>query len=307
MVKDPVSLAWREAAMDLGIEVVAPFEIVLEDGTRETFPALIKHFGRPLGTVVEMHLTDGDRFWRLSAIAAAAGYYYSQLNPEAYGSYSRPTFIDALVDWGWADPSVAPPQWYQEAVEKSVVCWRAKSRGGLVEKRSVLSDEGARSDIPGQRLENLFGQRWFRFLVGLGWTATVASVFSLSTYCPFLFAFNAVLGCFLVGGGLGLWWLTLWARQKNARLGQFGIGSLLFLLVFAALFFGTVRWIVDLGPQADNAVAFCVCALICVVLAAISVPFVLFMGEAVLWAAVWLVKRPQVRRWIRGWRNNDRS
>ena len=303
MKQDPVSVAWREAATDLGIEVVAPFEMVLEDGTQETFPALIKHFGRPLGTVVESYLTGDDRFWKFSAVADAGGYYYSQLNPEVYGSYSRPTFIDTLVDWGWADPNAAPPQWYKEAVEKTVVCWRAHSHGGLVEKRSVLSVEAARPDILGHRLEDLFGERWFRFLVGLGWTATVASVFSRSTYCPFPFAFNAVLGCFLVGGGLGLWWLTLWARQKNARLGQFGIGSLLFLLVFAALFFGTVRWIVDLGPQADNAEAFCICALVCLVLAAISIPFVLLMGEAVIWAAVWLVNRPQVRRWIRGRRS----
>jgi hypothetical protein len=306
MKDGPVSLAWREAAMELGIEVVAPFEMAMEDGTTEPFAALVKHFGCPLGTVVESYLTGGDRFQKRSAIADAAGYYYSQLNPEIYGSYSRTTFIETLVDWGWAEPNVAAPGWYKEAVEKSVLCWRAKSYGGLVEKRSVLNPEAALPDSPWQRPVDPFGRRWFRFLAGLAWTAAVASIFSLRTRCPFLFAFAAVLGGFFVYGGLGLWWLTLWARQKDARPGQFGIGSLLFLMVFAALFFGTVRWIVDLGPQANDAEAFCICALACLVLAVISVPFVLFMSEAVICAAVWFIKRPHVGRWIRGRRRNER-
>jgi len=73
--------------------------------------------------------------------------------------------------------------------------------------------------------------------------------------------------------------LTLWARQRDARLGQFGIGSLLLLTVFVAIFLGTVRWIVvqalEHWPQSDSIGVFCIFALICLVLACFSVPFVL--------------------------------
>ena len=151
---------------------------------------------------------------------------------------------------------------------------------------------------------------WFRFLAGLAYTAFIANFFSACTDCTYPFAFAAVLGIFFVCGGLGLWWLTLWARQKDARRGQFGIGSLLFLTVFVAMFFGIVRWIVvrssQQWPQADSIGVFCIVAVICLLLACLSIPFVLCMGEAVLWAAVWFVKQPQVRRLLHGRSKNDR-
>lgn len=152
---------------------------------------------------------------------------------------------------------------------------------------------------------------WFRFLTGLAYTALIANVFSVCTNCTYPFAFVAVLGSFFLYGGLGLWWLTLWARQRDARPGQFGVGSLLLLMVFAAMFLGTVRWIVvqvsQQWPQSDGIGVFCIFAVICLLLACISIPFILWMSEAMLWAAVWFVRRPQVRRLLRGRRKNDGS
>lgn len=118
MTSERVTLAWREAAVDLGVDVVAPFEIALQGGTSERFAVLVRHFGCPLGTLIDSELTDGDTFWKRSAICDAAGYCYSQLNPEAYNTYDRSTFIETLVDWGWAEANTAPPRWYAEAVEK---------------------------------------------------------------------------------------------------------------------------------------------------------------------------------------------
>jgi hypothetical protein len=145
---------------------------------------------------------------------------------------------------------------------------------------------------------------WYRFLAGLAYTGLVASLLSTSTRCAFFFTFAAVFSGFLVCGGLGLWWLTLWARQKDARPGQFGIGSLLFLMVFGAIFCGTVRWIVvrvaEQQSQPESAGLFCIVALICLPLTLVSIPVVLRMMEGVLWTAAWFVKRPQVRRWILG-------
>jgi hypothetical protein len=179
-----------------------------------------------------------------------------------------------------------------------VYSWRASMR--------VATDNDAKCQ-PEAHAPTSHRQRWYRFLAGLAWATAVASLLSRGTQCTFPFAFAAVLGGSFVCGGLGLWWLTLWARQKDGRLGQFGVGSLLFLMVYAAIFFGTVRWIVALRPQADNIETFCICALVCLFLALISIPFVLGTSEAVLWAAVWFVNLPQVRRWIRGRGKDDRS
>ena len=118
MTSDAVSLAWREAAADLRIEIVAPFEVTTGDGTREVFPLLVKRFGGRLGALAETSLTGEERFWKRSAIADVAGYSYSQLNPEVYSTYNRSAFIEALVDWGWTEPDAAPPAWYLEAVTK---------------------------------------------------------------------------------------------------------------------------------------------------------------------------------------------
>ena len=152
---------------------------------------------------------------------------------------------------------------------------------------------------------------WLKFFAGLAYAAFVANVLSISTHCTLPFAFAAVLGSLAIYACLGIWWLTLWARQRDARLGQFGIGSLLLLMVFVAIFLGMVRWIavqvLEQSPQADSVGVFCMVALACLFLACFSIPFVLCMSEAVLRAAVWFINRPQVRRWLRERRRNDRS
>jgi len=152
---------------------------------------------------------------------------------------------------------------------------------------------------------------WLKFFAGLAYTALVANVLSIGTHCTFAVAFAAVLGSFAIYGGLGIWWLALWARQRDARFGQFGIGSLLLLMVFAAIFLGMVRWIAvkvsEQSPQDDSVGVFCMVALACLFVACMSIPFVLYMGEAVLRAAVWFLNRPRVRRWLHEQRRNDRS
>jgi len=42
---------------------------------------------------------------------------------------------------------------------------------------------------------------WFRFVVGLGYTAVMAYFFSICTHCTFPFAFATVLGIFVIYGG----------------------------------------------------------------------------------------------------------
>jgi hypothetical protein len=130
----------------------------------------------------------------------------------------------------------------------------------------------------------------------MAYAAALANIFGAATHCTFPFAFASILGMFVICGVLGLWWLTRCARQKDSRRGQFGIGSLLLLTVFAAMFLGTVRWIVlrveEKQPLPDSLGAFCVIAVVCSFFACISIPFVLCLNEALLWAAVWLIRSP---------------
>src|SRR5215472_7670733 len=99
-----ISIAWRQAGEDLGIWVVAPFELVTEDGEIERIEALIPDFGSPKGTLVANESVCGDSRQRL-------GYYSSNLFP-SYRKYVRSYFIDTLNDWGWfGKPREAPP-WY---------------------------------------------------------------------------------------------------------------------------------------------------------------------------------------------------
>jgi hypothetical protein len=143
---------------------------------------------------------------------------------------------------------------------------------------------------------------WFGFLAGLLYLALVAGIFCLITGSPFPLVFAAVVAGSLFCGGLGLAWITLWAVRKDARLGQFTVGSLLFLMVFVAIFFGMVRWLATRIAEQDGApddlFMFAWFTVMCLVLTGVAIPLVLRMTEAVLWAAVWLVRRPAVRHWL---------
>jgi uncharacterized membrane protein len=141
--------------------------------------------------------------------------------------------------------------------------------------------------------------RFDRFLVGVFILGLVALGISEQIAQPFWLVLIAVL-CFAVAScALAIWWLALWATQKDARPGQFGIGSLLFLAAFVAIYCGAVRWIVTLMPSstpASESRDFCSVAVIMLIVAVVSVGPVFCLSDGLLWAAVWLVKRPGVRR-----------
>lgn len=102
-----LSEAWKVAASDLGIRVLAPYRVDL-DGVVVEFDALIADFGGPGGTaVVEMGQADP----RAKVAADRAGVFYSQLSAPAYSQYDRAEFIDTLDDWGWFG-SDEPPTWF---------------------------------------------------------------------------------------------------------------------------------------------------------------------------------------------------
>jgi len=104
-VDSAISSAWKTAGSELGIEVVAPFGVVV--GNRDVeVEAYISNFGGPKGTVVLSESTSKHQK-ELSKL----GYYVSILFP-SYRRYSRQHFVDTLDDWQWFGDPVKCPSWY---------------------------------------------------------------------------------------------------------------------------------------------------------------------------------------------------
>lgn len=103
---EAISKAWREAADDLGIRVIAPFDISAESGEKVTYEAFIADFGGPSGTVVGVL---DDPF--PDPLREAHGYYTSNLGL-SYQLYRREFFIDTLNDWKWFGDEQLRPDWY---------------------------------------------------------------------------------------------------------------------------------------------------------------------------------------------------
>ena len=109
--------AWLEASRDLGIRVVAPFVLTVNESERE-YVALVRDFGRPKGILVAVSLCAPGSRGRIESFAAtvmsfaaSAGYGCSILNAASYSTYERQHFIDTLFDWGYAGPPDARPSW----------------------------------------------------------------------------------------------------------------------------------------------------------------------------------------------------
>lgn len=108
---DRVSDAWRRAATDLGIDVVAPYEVVDQTtGVSARALAFVPQFGSPAGTLV-IGSTASDS--QCLAWARAEGAFVSIVNEGAYADYDRKLFVDTLDDWGWFGAAQSTPAWYQ--------------------------------------------------------------------------------------------------------------------------------------------------------------------------------------------------
>ncbi len=98
--------AWREAAQDLGIEIVCRYALKLKSGEEVQADVLVKDFG-PILVATE---AAGETFRRLGDQIAAEGYGYSMLCGEEL-TYDRKHFIEILKDWDWTGPEDRRPTW----------------------------------------------------------------------------------------------------------------------------------------------------------------------------------------------------
>ena len=151
---------------------------------------------------------------------------------------------------------------------------------------------------------------WFQFLAGLFYLAIVSVILCVATGRPFAVIMAAVVVTSLLCSGLVLLWLTLWAVRKDSRLGQFGIGSLFFLTVFVALYFSAVRWVVQEIERNPTELkhlegTFPPVAITGLFVVYAGIPFVARMTESLMWFAVWLVRRPSIKRFLARRRRTD--
>ena len=115
--KDKIAKAWRRAANELCIEVIAPFFIELEDQSECEFIALIKGFGTSKGTLICSPEECDDLGY--SYLAEDHGYHCSGLYA-VYEEYDKDHFIDTLNDWGWFGDESAIPSWYKAKTDAAV-------------------------------------------------------------------------------------------------------------------------------------------------------------------------------------------
>lgn len=143
-----------------------------------------------------------------------------------------------------------------------------------------------------------------RLLGAIAWLALVALLAAASTQSNFASVFAVVIAGALASGVLALAWLTLWAQRQNSLPGQFTIGSLMFATCFAAIFLAAVRWLGSnlafLSPRSSpSGSVYIGVAFGCLLILAISIPIVFGMFDALMRLAIWFMRRPAVRPWIR--------
>lgn len=101
-----VTAAFLAAGRDLGLDVVAPFELIVY-GRVHRFLAFLPHFGGPRGMMVAAGPPDG----ALYEATQRAGHYVSFINADMYSTYEQRHFIDTLSDWGYYGPEENRPSW----------------------------------------------------------------------------------------------------------------------------------------------------------------------------------------------------
>ena len=102
--------AWRKAARELNLEIVAPF-VLKTDTFSVTVEVLLKKFGNPKGMLV---VSDFSIIEPYENQIVKLGFGYSTMSePEKdwpFDAEEKEAFIEILCDWGWTGAG-EPPDW----------------------------------------------------------------------------------------------------------------------------------------------------------------------------------------------------
>lgn len=100
---------WQSAGIELGIEVVSPFQLVLQNGITLKIDLLIKNFGAEHGMLI---VTDYNLISKFTDDIVNMGYGYSTMSePLPKQLYNKENYIDVLIDWGWSGDLSNVPKW----------------------------------------------------------------------------------------------------------------------------------------------------------------------------------------------------
>ncbi len=100
---------WQEAASDLGLQLMVPFNLTLASGHKLEAIFLIQKFGTAKGMLI---------FGQYDEIApyvdeiVDAGYGFSVLDePMENEKFNKEEYIELLADWGWYGGVDFQPDW----------------------------------------------------------------------------------------------------------------------------------------------------------------------------------------------------
>ena len=109
MKTDSVVEAWKTAARELDIEVVAPFTFGVAGRTHEC-DAWVRDFGGGI-IVVGENYPEYVASPLLIVDVERAGYGLSRVNIAFYDKYDRERFVETLEEWGFTGPLDRRPSW----------------------------------------------------------------------------------------------------------------------------------------------------------------------------------------------------
>jgi hypothetical protein len=106
---------FEAARDDLGIEIVAPYEVELPEGTKIRADVLLRNFGGRNGTLIFTSTNGvapyGDQLCNLH-------YGVSVLEEPGTANYDRDVFVDMLSEWEWTGSEAAKPNWIKRPLEE---------------------------------------------------------------------------------------------------------------------------------------------------------------------------------------------
>ncbi len=100
---------WQLASEDLGIQVVAPFSLILSSGNQIKVALLVRNFGANKGMLIVGKNSEINPY---TDELIREGYGYSVLgDPRAGEQYSKEVFIELLREWEWTGTETQKPVW----------------------------------------------------------------------------------------------------------------------------------------------------------------------------------------------------
>ena len=109
MTTDKRREIWQLAAKDLGLEIVAPFPLLLPSGKQVDAEVLLKNFGAEKGMLI---INEYGQVALLVNEIINEGYGFSVIEkPKENETYKREEFIELLNEWSWSGAHEKCPAW----------------------------------------------------------------------------------------------------------------------------------------------------------------------------------------------------